>query len=263
MNLLPFGKLPAAKPRAFVPQTIDLGDWPQIAPLFDQLECARRKLQIRRRTRTLAARLERTQRRAGRGILAPLHRHDLPHGQRGRGKGVSAFRGKRRAAAQAAPVRAGENLRRPSATRGIAGNWNAGLRHGANLQQRSAPEAGVPELRSLRPRREKSRRTVPARKCSARNRGGPALPAIPEIERLAHGQFSRRGKNARANGPLPRRTRPRAPAGGVGTRRQTAASGSGQVRRHFRQANQAARANREKRRLWELPRLRLPPARPV
>ena len=38
MNLLPFGKLPAAKPRAFVPQTIDLGDWPQIAPLFDRLE---------------------------------------------------------------------------------------------------------------------------------------------------------------------------------------------------------------------------------
>jgi oligoendopeptidase F len=38
MNLLPFGKLPAHRPRAFVPQTIDLGDWPQIAPLFDQLE---------------------------------------------------------------------------------------------------------------------------------------------------------------------------------------------------------------------------------
>ena len=38
MNLLPFGKLPAYKPRTFVPPTIDLGDWPQIAPLFDQLE---------------------------------------------------------------------------------------------------------------------------------------------------------------------------------------------------------------------------------
>ncbi|HXE41446.1 MAG TPA: M3 family metallopeptidase, partial [Candidatus Baltobacteraceae bacterium] len=38
MNLLPFGKLPAAKPRKFVPAKIDLGDWPQIAPLFDQLE---------------------------------------------------------------------------------------------------------------------------------------------------------------------------------------------------------------------------------
>jgi oligoendopeptidase F len=38
MNLLPFGKLPAHKTRTFVPQTIDLGDWPQIAPLFDQLE---------------------------------------------------------------------------------------------------------------------------------------------------------------------------------------------------------------------------------
>src|ERR1700733_10388802 len=38
MNLLPFGKLAAHKPRAFVPQKIDLGDWPQIAPLFGQLE---------------------------------------------------------------------------------------------------------------------------------------------------------------------------------------------------------------------------------
>jgi oligoendopeptidase F len=38
MNLLPFGKLPAHKPRKFVPTTVDLGDWPQIAPLFDQLE---------------------------------------------------------------------------------------------------------------------------------------------------------------------------------------------------------------------------------
>jgi oligoendopeptidase F len=38
MNLLPFGKLSAYQPRKFVPPTIDLGDWPQIAPLFDQLE---------------------------------------------------------------------------------------------------------------------------------------------------------------------------------------------------------------------------------
>jgi oligoendopeptidase F len=38
MNLLPFGKLPAHRPRTFVPQNIDLGDWPHIAPLFGQLE---------------------------------------------------------------------------------------------------------------------------------------------------------------------------------------------------------------------------------
>jgi oligoendopeptidase F len=38
MNLLPFGKLPAYKPRKFVPPTIDLGNWLQIAPLFEQLE---------------------------------------------------------------------------------------------------------------------------------------------------------------------------------------------------------------------------------
>src|SRR5882757_7250481 len=38
MNLLPFGKLAAHRARMFVPQDINLGDWPQIAPLFDQLE---------------------------------------------------------------------------------------------------------------------------------------------------------------------------------------------------------------------------------
>src|SRR5438270_11078296 len=44
MDLLPFGKLPAARPRTFVPQNIDLGDWAQIAPLFDQLEKAAAQL---------------------------------------------------------------------------------------------------------------------------------------------------------------------------------------------------------------------------
>lgn len=38
MNLLPFGSLPAYKPRQFVPEQLDLGDWSKIAPLFDQLE---------------------------------------------------------------------------------------------------------------------------------------------------------------------------------------------------------------------------------
>src|SRR5690349_14649984 len=38
MNLLPFDSLPAHKPRRFVPEQIDLGDWARIAPLFDQLQ---------------------------------------------------------------------------------------------------------------------------------------------------------------------------------------------------------------------------------
>src|SRR5207253_9581763 len=38
MNLLPFGQLPPYSPRRFVPVHIDLGDWAQIAPLFDRLE---------------------------------------------------------------------------------------------------------------------------------------------------------------------------------------------------------------------------------
>ncbi len=38
MSLLPFGSLPTFKPRQFVPAQLDLGDWVQIAPFFDQLE---------------------------------------------------------------------------------------------------------------------------------------------------------------------------------------------------------------------------------
>ena len=37
MELLPFAHLPAHKPRRFVPPGVNLGDWTQIAPLFDQL----------------------------------------------------------------------------------------------------------------------------------------------------------------------------------------------------------------------------------
>jgi len=40
MSLLPFGSLPAHKPRRFVPAAVDLGDWSQLAPLFDRLETA-------------------------------------------------------------------------------------------------------------------------------------------------------------------------------------------------------------------------------
>lgn len=38
MKLLPFGDLPVHTPRRFVPAQIDLGDWRQIAPLYDQLD---------------------------------------------------------------------------------------------------------------------------------------------------------------------------------------------------------------------------------
>ena len=38
MSLLPFTDLPVHTPRRFVPAAIDLGDWAQIAPLFDALE---------------------------------------------------------------------------------------------------------------------------------------------------------------------------------------------------------------------------------
>src|SRR6266513_141502 len=38
MSLLPFDALARHRPRRFVPQQIDLGNWGQIEPLFDQLE---------------------------------------------------------------------------------------------------------------------------------------------------------------------------------------------------------------------------------
>ncbi len=38
MQLLPFGSLPAFKPRRFVPAAVDLGDWANLEGLFDRLE---------------------------------------------------------------------------------------------------------------------------------------------------------------------------------------------------------------------------------
>ena len=38
MDLLPFKNLPPHRPRRFVPQELDLGDWTKVAPWFDQLE---------------------------------------------------------------------------------------------------------------------------------------------------------------------------------------------------------------------------------
>lgn len=38
MNSLPFGSLQPHRPRRVVPAQLDLGDWSQVAPLFDQLE---------------------------------------------------------------------------------------------------------------------------------------------------------------------------------------------------------------------------------
>ncbi|HEY3901598.1 MAG TPA: M3 family oligoendopeptidase [Chthoniobacter sp.] len=38
MNLLPFEALPVYQPRRFVPEVIDLGEWAQVAPLFEKLE---------------------------------------------------------------------------------------------------------------------------------------------------------------------------------------------------------------------------------
>lgn len=38
MDLLPFASVPTHRPRRFVPAGLDLGDWNQIAPLFDKLE---------------------------------------------------------------------------------------------------------------------------------------------------------------------------------------------------------------------------------
>jgi oligoendopeptidase F len=38
MDLLPFEALPAYRPRRFLPERLNLGEWEQIAPLFDRLE---------------------------------------------------------------------------------------------------------------------------------------------------------------------------------------------------------------------------------
>src|ERR1041385_1650800 len=43
MRLLPFEKLPPHRPRRFLPKEMNLGDWSQIAPLFEKLEAKGRQ----------------------------------------------------------------------------------------------------------------------------------------------------------------------------------------------------------------------------
>ena len=117
MNLLPFGKLPAHKPRTFVPQTIDLGDWPQIAPLFDQLETRAAQCQS-------AAELERwlldwseltaaLDEESSRRYIAMTCHTDNAEAE----KAYLHFVENVEPQAQAAPVRARKNLRHASAAR--------------------------------------------------------------------------------------------------------------------------------------------------
>ena len=215
MNLLPFGKLPAHKPRKFVPQTIDLGDWPQIAPLFDQLEARAAHAES-------AADLERwlldwselnaaLDEESSRRYIAMTCHTDNAEAEKAYLHFVEhvepQLKPRQFALEQiyvAHPLRAPDNCRQ-----GLA------LFRGAFDRDVKSP-----------------RRAVPAGKCAAGNRGGQAVPAIPETERLAHRAISRRGKDAGADGPLPRRTGPRAAAGGLGTGRQTAVAGGGEVRGH-------------------------------
>ncbi len=93
-------------PRQFLPETIDLTDTAQLAPVFDKLDAQLDAGGFGGRPRGVAAQPQRSLRRAGRVVLARLHRDDLPDRRRGEGKGLHAHRRGGRSVAQAAPVRA-------------------------------------------------------------------------------------------------------------------------------------------------------------
>ena len=187
MSLLPFDALPAHKPRRFVPQAIDLGDWDQIAPLFDQLEA-------RAAACATAADLERwlldwselnaaLDEESSKRYIAMTCHTDNAEAE----KAYLHFVEHVEPAAQAAPVQARPDLRRASAPRAIA--------------QRALP--------GVRPRHAGPGRAVPRGERAAGNRGGQAWPAVSEAERLADRAVPRRGEDADPDGPLPRGDRPR------------------------------------------------------
>ena len=219
MNLLPFGKLPAHKPRKFVPQTIDLGDWPQIAPLFDQLENARRACRT-------AADLERwlldwselnaaLDEESSRRYIAMTCHTDNAEAEKAYLHFVEHVEPQlkpRQFALEKIYVHPQRtSYTSPKLQTQIRDSRSSSLRGRYAVFDRDVKN----HVELFRPG-----------KCPAGNRGGQALPAIPETERLAHREFSRRGKDAGPDGPLPRRTGPRAAAGGVGTGRQTPVAGS-------------------------------------
>src|SRR6267142_980047 len=95
------------------------------------------------RARTLAPRLERTERRARRRIVEAIHRHDLSHGQCRSRTSLPPFRRENRSGTETTAVQAIAALRGPPVAREIT--------QGA--------------LRSVRPRYQTACRAVPTGKC--------------------------------------------------------------------------------------------------
>ena len=120
MDLLPFKALPAYKSRQFVPQEVDLGDWEQMAPLFDQLEQAATQA-------TNAAELERwlldwselsaaLDEESSKRYIAMTCHTDNAEAE----KAYLHFVEQIEPQTQAAPVQAGADLRHPSAAAQVA-----------------------------------------------------------------------------------------------------------------------------------------------
>ena len=220
MNLLPFDALPAHKPRRFVPQEIDLGDWDQIAPLFDQLEA-------RAPACASAADLERW--------LLDWSELSAALDEESSKRYIAMTCHTDNAEAEKAYLHFVENVEPQLKPR----QFKLAQTYVAHPLRAQLPQAALP---GVRPRHPGPGRAVPAGECAAGNRGGQAEPAIPEAQRLAHRAVPRRREDAGADGPLPRRARPRAAPGSVGTGRQPPLAGSGEVRGDLRPARQAARS---------------------
>ena len=168
MGLLPFDTLPAYRPRHFVPEVVDFGQWPHIAPLFDQLE-------TRVSQCTGAADLERW--------LLDWSELNAVLDEEGGRRYIAMTCHTDDADVEKAYLHFIENIEPQTKPRQF--------RLEQLFIQHPAPQAADAALRGFQPRHAESRRVVSTRERPARNRGNQARAAISKTQRLAHGELPR------------------------------------------------------------------------
>ena len=200
------------------PQKIDLGDWPQIAPLFDQLE--KRAAQAKS-----AAELEQW--------LLDWSELNAALDEEASRRYIAMTCHTDNADAEKAYLHFVEHVEPQLKPRQFALE-KIYVAHPSELPREINLHSGKPPRYEVFDRDVKNHvELFRPENVALETEEAKLCAAISKTHRRADGEFSRRGKNARADGPLSRRAGPRAAAGGVGTGRQTPFAGRGQMRGDF------------------------------
>ena len=231
---------PETFPRRWLPAGTELKTWEEIEPWYRQL--LDRPIGSPEELEDWLFDVGELNAAVGAGGGQAVHRHDLPDRRpRARG-GPPGVRPRHRAEAQAAPER---DPRRSTSTRPTARACPSDRYHVFDRAQENRRalyrEANIPRETELAELEQQYQKII-----------GAMTVHLPGP-----------GAHPRADGPVPRRDRPRAPPGGLGAGRRPPAGRPRRARRPLRPDDRAPRRDRPRGRVPRLRRLRLPPPRAV